>query len=229
MAEGPVPESPEGIAVEELRAQVMALASAAPEGEDLDPVTAALTGFAVRACAMTLDLDGARRHLLRALDVGATAEQVQETLVLIAGIGIHGLIGTAAIVADVLRQSGHEGFVGNPTPEQQLVFTRVGGSDPREQRIAAVAPDFLANLVRLTPEPVVKAIMAFRAAPWLGTALTDLQREFIGIAVDSMPTHRFMPTLRMHVQRALDLGAGRRQVEAVLAIAAAAPEHMGVR
>ncbi|MEJ1922192.1 carboxymuconolactone decarboxylase family protein [Microbacterium sp. KHB019] len=218
----------EDLTVEKVGAAVRALLVDAPPGEPLDDVTAALVGLATRACGTTLDLEGTREHIGRVLDAGGSGEQIEEMMVLISGIGIHGLIGTASVVARALREHGHPAVGDTLTPEQEVVWERLGGGDAREARVARVSPDFLPNLVRLVPEPMVKAVLDFRAAPWFSETLTPLQMEFIGIAVDTMPSHRFMPTLRMHVGRALDLGAGRRQIEDVLSISAAAPQHRGL-
>ena len=217
------------LGVAEVATVVMGIMDGAEEGQELDAVTESLIALAVRACGTTLDLAGTKEHLEIAFDAGATPEQVQETLVLIAGIGIHGLIATSGIIADTLRRRGYATMIEPLDQEQSARFHEFGGDDPREARIAGVAPEFLPNLVRLSPESTVKAVMNFRAAPWFGETLTPLQREFIGISVDSMPSHRFLPTLRLHVARARELGAGRAQVRGVLRIAAAAPPHRGVR
>jgi alkylhydroperoxidase/carboxymuconolactone decarboxylase family protein YurZ len=216
------------LTVELVGAEVMYLMSGAPEGDGLDGPAAGLVELAVRSCATTLDLPGTREHLRLALDAGVTGEQVQEMLVLISGIGIHGLIATAGIVAEELGRRGDPAIVGGLDAERSERWKPVLDGEGREARIAAIAPDFWPNLVRLSPDQTVQAVMDYRAAPWDGTSLSMLQREYIGIAVDSMPSHRFLPTLRMHVQRARELGAGQAAVRQVLAIAAAAPGHRGV-
>jgi alkylhydroperoxidase/carboxymuconolactone decarboxylase family protein YurZ len=216
------------LTVERIGREVMSLMAGAPEGEGLDDPTAGLVALAVRSCATTLDLPGTREHLRLALDAGATGEQVQEMLVLISGIGIHGLIATSGIVADELGRRGDPAVVDELDAQRSERWKEVLDGEGREARIAAIAPDFWPNLVRLSPEQTVRAVMDFRAAPWSGTALTMLQREYIGISVDSMPSHRFLPTLRMHAQRARELGAGQAAVRQVLAIAAAASVHRGV-
>jgi alkylhydroperoxidase/carboxymuconolactone decarboxylase family protein YurZ len=216
------------LTVELIGQEVMQLMAGAPEGNGLDRPTARLVELAVRSCATTLDLPGTRVHLRLALDAGVTGEQVQEMLVLISGLGIHGLIATSGIVADELRQRGEPAVVGGLDAQRSERWEQVLNGDGREARISAIAPDFWPNLVRLSPEQTVQAVMDYRAAPWSGTALSTLQREYIGIAVDTMPSHRFLPTLRMHVQRARELGAGQAAVRQVLDIAAAAPEHRGV-
>lgn len=216
------------LTVERVGHEVMSLMDGADPGDGLDERTSALVTLAVRACATTLDLPGTRTHLRRALDAGVTGEQVQETLVLISGIGIHGLIATSTAVAEELRHRGHPALLGELPDDVLERWGSVVGTGGREARVSAIAPDFWSNLLRLSPAATVQALIDYRAAPWLGTALTMLQRELIGIAVDSMPSHRFLPTLRMHVLRARELGAGPAAVRQVLDIAAEAPPHRGV-
>jgi alkylhydroperoxidase/carboxymuconolactone decarboxylase family protein YurZ len=216
------------LTIERVQREVMGLMADAPEGDGLDELTAALIGLAARSCGTTLDIDGTREHLALVLDAGGTGEQIAEMMVMISGIGIHGLIGTAGVVAEVLRERGHPAMDEQFTPHQQAVWDRVGGGDAREARIAAISPEFLPNLVRLVPEPMLRAVLDFRAAPWCSDTMTPLQMELIGIAVDTMPSHRFLPTLRMHVNRAKQFGAGQRMIRETLAISAAAPPHRGV-
>lgn len=216
------------LTVERIGAEVAELLRDAPPGEPLTARTAALVGLATRACGTTLDLDGTREWTQRVLDAGGTAEQIAEMMVLISGIGIHGLIGTASAIARTLRDQDRPALAAQLTSEQQATWDRLIGDDAREARIARVSPDFLPTLVQLVPEPMIKAVLDFRAAPWSSRTLSPLQMELIGIAVDTMPSHRFLPTLRMHVGRALELGAGRREIEDVLALSAAAPAHRGL-
>lgn len=217
------------ISVAEIAVEVAALLDGVPEGTELDPRTAALVELAVVAAPTTLHLGRTAAALRRALDAGVAAEQLQETLVLVSGVGLHTLIGTASLLADELRARGDPALQRPLEGEAAELARSLLDSGGREARVARVAPDFWPNLLRLSPLPAVRAVAEYRAAPWAGTTLTLLQREFIGIAVDAMPSHRFLPTLLMHVRQATAQGAGRRAVRQVLDIAAAAPDHPGVR
>ncbi len=215
------------ISVAEVAAEVTALLDGVPEGAELDPRTAALVELAVVAAPTTLHLAQTSAALRPALDAGVTAEQLQETLVLVSGVGMHTLIGT--ILADELRARG-DLALDRPLEGEAAEFARcLLDSGGREARVARVSPDFWPNLLRLSPMSAVRAVAEYRAVPWASTTLTALQRELIGIAVDAMPSHRFLPTLLLHVRQATALGAGRRAVRQVLDIAAAAPDHPGVR
>jgi DNA-binding FadR family transcriptional regulator len=48
------------------------------------------------------------------------------------------------------------------------------------------------------------------------------------LAVDATPTHRYLPGVRLHIERAVELGVGRASIREALAIAARAPLHRGV-
>lgn len=216
------------LTVELIGLEVAEIMADAPEGDPLDPATAAIIALAVRCSGTTLDMDGTREHIQKALAAGITGEQIGEMMYMISGMGIHGLIGTATILAEELKADGHPAMQGPFDDEQQARWDRVGGGDAREARIAAVSPEFLPNMVRLVPEPMLKALLDFRAAPWYSKTMTPLQMELIGCAVDTMESHRFLPTLRMHVNRAKEFGAGKRMMAETLAISAAAPGHRGV-
>jgi alkylhydroperoxidase/carboxymuconolactone decarboxylase family protein YurZ len=212
----------------ELAAEVHAMTADWPEGPALAEADAALVDFAVRSGATALDLAGTRRAVARALDCGVRPEQLGEAMVLVSGIGMHGLIGSSGVVAEVLRERDHPAFAAALTDEQRSVWDAAVPDDPRESRIAQVAPHFLPLVLRLAPD-LLGPVVDFRAAPWRGTAITALQRELIGIAVDATASHRFLPTLRLHVHRAGELGAGSRMIRETLALAAEVPAHRGVR
>jgi alkylhydroperoxidase/carboxymuconolactone decarboxylase family protein YurZ len=216
------------LTVSAVRAEVLAQIHGVEEGAGLDEQTTALLELAVRACATTLDLVGTEDYLDRALDSGVTPEQVQEMLVLISGIGIHALLAGSRLVAQAIAKLPDPQYSGALTPDQEALRAELVGDGAREANTSRVAPGFLDNIVRLCDPEVARAIYAFRAAPFRTAALTALQKELIGIAVDTMPSHRFLPTLRLHVTNALSLGAGHAAIVAVLDIAGAAPPHRGV-
>jgi alkylhydroperoxidase/carboxymuconolactone decarboxylase family protein YurZ len=216
------------LTVQLVREAVLQQVAHVPEGAGLDEQTRALVELCVRACATTLDLEGTRVHVERALESGLTPTQVQEALLLISGIGLHCLLATSGIVADVLQERGDADYLAPLTPAQEELRAELVGDGAREANTARVAPGFLDNVVRLMAPEVARAVYAFRAAPFSTEAITPLQKELVGIAVDTMPSHRFLPTLRLHVDNAVRLGAGLRTITEVLDVAGAAPPHRGV-
>jgi hypothetical protein len=75
------------ITVDTVRAEALALLDGVPDREDLDLVTEALITLVVHACVTTLDPAGTEEHTRRALDAGATVQQVHEAIVLVSWPG----------------------------------------------------------------------------------------------------------------------------------------------
>jgi len=58
--------------------------------------------------------------------------------------------------------------------------------------------------------------MAMGLAPMLAGALDAKTIEFIAIAVDASCTHLYAPGVRRHIRKALELGATKEEITAVL-------------
>jgi alkylhydroperoxidase/carboxymuconolactone decarboxylase family protein YurZ len=61
-----------------------------------------------------------------------------------------------------------------------------------------------------------EAFMAAGVKPMLDKVLDAKTVEFIAIAVDASCTHMYGPGLRRHIRKALDLGATKEEIAAVL-------------
>ena len=61
-----------------------------------------------------------------------------------------------------------------------------------------------------------EAFMAMGLKPMLSGALDPKVIEFIAIAVDASCTHMYGPGVRRHIRKALDLGATKEEITAVL-------------
>lgn len=61
-----------------------------------------------------------------------------------------------------------------------------------------------------------EAFMAMGMKPMLAGVLDAKTIEFIAIAVDASCTHMYAPGVRRHIRQALDLGATREEIAAVL-------------
>lgn len=97
------------------------------------------------------------------------------------------------------------------------------GFDPIPTRTRRIAsgnwnPDW-EPFARLDPAWTEKAI-ALAIAPTAAGALEKKTIELIGIALDASCTHMYAPGVRRHIQRALEAGATREEIAAVLQIAA---------
>jgi alkylhydroperoxidase/carboxymuconolactone decarboxylase family protein YurZ len=71
---------------------------------------------------------------------------------------------------------------------------------------------------RLDPAWTEKVI-AMAIAPVVAGAIDPKTIELIGIALDASCTHLYAPGVRRHVRRALELGATREEITAVLQLA----------
>ena len=62
-------------------------------------------------------------------------------------------------------------------------------------------------------------VIAMAIAPSVGGALDAKTRALIGIALDVSCTHLYAPGVRRHIQRALEAGATKEEITAVLQLA----------
>jgi alkylhydroperoxidase/carboxymuconolactone decarboxylase family protein YurZ len=215
-----------GLDLDEVRAAVLGVISDVDEGAPLDSLSRALIEYGVRMCMSCLDVDGAADWAQRALDAGATADQLAEILLFVSGVGTHALIEGSRTLAGVIERRG-EALPERDGARQELWDRyRAGGS--YWTTFETHVPGFLESLLRLYPDGFA-AFMEFGAAP-ARTGHVDLfVKELIAIAADATPTHRYLPGLRAHLDNAIRLGVGRTAVLETLDIAAAAPAHRGVR
>lgn len=197
----------------------------APAGKPLDGCRAALVEFAIRATPTVLHGPELSATAAAALDAGLTPEQVHEALIFVSGIGLHSVIeGTRRL--GLLCEERQEDAMTRPLDAERLaLLERHVGEDMA--RFEGAAPGFFEALVRLSPTAFT-GFFAYRSLPWQEPRLDPLTKELMAIAVDAVPSHRFLPTLRLHVERALELGAGRAEILATLDRAATAPAHPGV-
>lgn len=213
------------ISLDELNGEARRMLDGVAEGDPLDARTAALIALATCASPTALDPDGITRASRHALDAGASAEQLHDTLVLAAGLGFHTLAEGSRRLVAVLRERGAD--VPLLDDHGRRLHETCVGSSAYWARLEAESPGFVDALLRLSPV-AFEAFVAFVGVPWRGGALTAPARELICMAVDATPTHRYRPGMRVHLANAVRLGVGRTAVLEALRIAAAAPLHRGV-
>jgi alkylhydroperoxidase/carboxymuconolactone decarboxylase family protein YurZ len=212
--------------IDDVRAQAASLLEGAPTGERLEPATAALIGLGVAASLPALDSAGTRERARAALDAGASAEQISETLMLIAGLGVHSLMQGARDLQAVLdeREAADQGPLDR---RRQALWDEHVGTDSYWEDFEREVPGFLEALLRQSPESF-EAFFTICAVPWRMGSLPARTKELIALATDAMPAHRYLPGVRIHVRGALRAGAGRMAIEEAIEIGAAAPPHEGV-
>jgi len=177
----------------------------------LEPRIKALVQLSVDAAATHLYGPGVRHHVRRALALGASPEEVIETLELTATMGIHSINVGVPILLEELEAAG-QGF-------------ELGPLSARQEQIKA---DFSAKrgywnafwdgVLRLDEE-FFAAYTAFSSWSWEHGALEPKVKELIYTAFDCSATHMFEPGLRQHVRNALALGASREEIMEVFELA----------
>jgi len=179
----------------------------------LSPRMRELVLVALHATATTLDSDGVRRHVARALAAGATERDVLDVLITIVGAANHALYFAVPVLMRELQATDHPDAELPPvTPEAQALkdeFVRTRGFW-NEQRdvIVRMMPDYFAALSQVSMES------------WINGSLTEKDRELICIAIDCTVTHMFEPGLVIHIRHALQKGATRDEILEVFRLAA---------
>jgi alkylhydroperoxidase/carboxymuconolactone decarboxylase family protein YurZ len=217
--------SDSGITVAGVRGAVEPMLADLPAGAPLDQRRTALVDFAINATPTVLHGPGLSAAAAAALDAGVTPEQVHEALVFVSGIGLHSMIEGTRRLGALCAERGAEATERPLDDERRALLDRYVGDDMG--RFEEAVPGFFENLVRLSPT-AFEGFFAYRSLPWEEPLLDPLTKELMAIAVDAVPSHRFLPTLRLHVEKAIELGAGRTEILAALDAAAAAPDHPGV-
>lgn len=213
------------VTVAEVREVAETLLEPVPDGPDLDGLSAALIRLAVHASVCTLDPAGIDDATCRALDAGATPQQVQETLVLVSALGVHTLMEGTRRLSAILRERGTPAA---PIDEERAgLRSRLQGDDPYWGDFDREIPGFLDALLEHSPD-AYQAFFAYCALPWRSGTVRGRLKELIAMACDATPTHRYLPGVRLHLTNAVRLDAGRIAVRRALDIAAAAPSHPGV-
>lgn len=215
------------VSVDDIKHEALEMLRDVDEGKELDEKEIALMSLAVRASPSVLDKEGARSFAIKALDAGASSEEVHEVLVLISGLGVHTLMEGSRMLAGVLQERGSDILEVPLDQNRQKLWDQFVGDDSFWDVMGEEVPGFLDALVRLSPE-AFKGFMEYCAVPWRTAALRARVKELISLAVDASPSHRYLPGARLHILNAIKLGVGRRAILQALDISENAPIHEGV-
>ncbi|GAA4490434.1 hypothetical protein GCM10023094_53730 [Rhodococcus olei] len=176
----------------------------------LDPKLVAFIRLKIDVSATHMYAPGVRRHIATAIELGATREELLEVIKISAVIGIHACATGVPILAQELvhagRQSGPREAT-TPTPVIDGLLER-GQFNPLWETLHNWDPDWL------------EAFLAMGAGIWSDHVLPPLWIELLCIAGDAALTHMYEPGTRRHIAAALELGASREQIDAVLRIVA---------
>ncbi len=179
----------------------------------LDPKVKELVCLAVNAAATHMYAPGIREHARRALDLGATKEELLEVLQLTSTLGIHAVTVGVPVLLDAL---GHREAVRLDDRRDAL------RADFEAKR--GYWHDFWDGLLELDPD-FFETYVDFSAYPWVNGVLEPKVKELIYTAFDASATHMYVPGLRQHIENALGHGATPAEVMEVFELASTIGIH----
>jgi alkylhydroperoxidase/carboxymuconolactone decarboxylase family protein YurZ len=179
----------------------------------LEPKVKELVCLAVNAAATHMYEPGIREHARRAVELGASKQELLEVLQLTSTLGIHAVTVGVPVLLEAL---------GDREPP------------PLDERRAALKADFEAKrgywhefwdgLLELDPD-FFEAYVGFSAHPWTNGVLEPKVKELIYTAFDASATHMYIPGLRQHIENALGYGATPAEVMEVFELASTIGIH----
>ncbi|GLI26529.1 hypothetical protein ARHIZOSPH14_07710 [Agromyces rhizosphaerae] len=173
--------------------------------------------LAVAANSTHLYLPPVRGHIRRALDAGATPQELMEVLECCATLGIHAMNIGVPILVEVLEEAGVRSGASELTEYQERLkaeFTANRG----------YWHSFWDEILELAPE-FFDAYTEFSSVPWKTGTLEPKVKEFIYIAFDTAATHLYTSGLRLHLQNAVGYGATAEELIEVMEIASTLGIH----
>ncbi len=183
----------------------------------LDAKTKELMYITVDANATHMYLPGVRAHIKKALEFGATVDEIMEVLELAATLGIHAMNIGVPILVEVLTEKG---LRSGPAPlteyQEQLKadFTKTRG----------YWHSFWDEMLELDPEAFA-AYTEFSSVPWRQGSLSPKVKEFVYIAFDTAATHLYVKGLKLHIENAIDYGATPQEILEIMEIASTLGVH----
>ncbi len=196
------------------------------DGHALSAIDRALIRLGLACALPSLNKDASQHAIAEALALGASPQQIQEIVSVIAGLGVHSLMLTSSLITGAAGLADADGVILFTQQEQQIWDDRVG-NDPFWHRMEDELPGFLRSMLKLSPAQF-EAFFDFCAVPWQTRTVSARTKELLAMASDAMPSHRFMPGFKLHLANAIKMGASRGAIEECLKLAADAPSHIGV-
>jgi alkylhydroperoxidase/carboxymuconolactone decarboxylase family protein YurZ len=170
----------------------------------LDRRTVELISVAINAACTNLNVDGTRRHIRRALDAGATRDELLMVLKMASFLSIHTCSLGAPILIEEAKSAG-------------VTATEKTADTPICDRMRATGQWNAAWDPFYEIDPVwTEAFMACGAPVYSGGVLDRKLAELVSIALDVSYTHMYAPGVRRHIKAALALGATVEEIMEVL-------------
>lgn len=173
--------------------------------------------LAVAANSTHMYMPAVRGHIRRALQAGATPEEVMEVLECCATLGIHAMNIGVPILVEVLEEAGVRTEAAELTEYQEKLK-----ADFTEKR--GYWHEFWNEILELAPE-FFDAYTELSSVPWVSGPLEPKVKEFIYIAFDTAATHLYTSGLKLHLQNAVGYGATAQELIEVMEIASTLGIH----
>lgn len=170
--------------------------------------TVELICVAINAACTNLNADGTRRHIKRAIEAGATRDELLMVLKMASLLAIH----TCSLGAPILLEEASDAGV---TTKGEDAKTPVC-DQMREIGQWNVAWDGFYKI-----DPVWTEAFIACGAPVYSGGLDPKLAELLSIALDVSYTHMYAPGVRRHVKAALKLGATMEEIMDVFKICVA--------
>ena len=187
--------------------------SSCPHKADvLEPKVRELICVAIDASIIHLHEPGMRNHIRRALELGATKEELLETLEICSCIGTHTFVTALPILLEKCGEVHKERKKEEPAKSGRMMEKPETWDEVFEQGVKLDSKYF-------------DAFFDFINAPRKHANLPEKTRELIYLAVDASPTTVYIPGIKEHVKNALSLGATPLEILNVLEIVAGLGIH----
>jgi alkylhydroperoxidase/carboxymuconolactone decarboxylase family protein YurZ len=164
-----------------------------------------LISLALNCSCTNLDTEGTRRHIRRALDAGATRDEILLVLKCGVGLAIHSCSLGAPILIEEMEAAGVKA-AGGPKPDTPAcdAMRAIGQWNTAWDPFYKLSPLW-------TDE-----FFAFGASVYKSGIFSPRCMELISIAFDASITHMYAPGVRRHIRGALKAGATPEEIMTVL-------------
>lgn len=206
----------------ELRAWIEECLAPIPDLDELDLRARRSIRLAVCLSVTSLRRDKINRSLREALDAGVSIAQVEEIMALVSGLGVHSIMATADALLDAAEASGQIDRAKPLDDARRQLWNQHVGKNAYWEGFSVYFPGFLDALLRLSPDLFV-GVIEYCALPWKSRSVPAVVKELAAVACDATPSHIFLPGLRLHIDNAVKLGAGKLAIMEAIDVAASAP------
>jgi alkylhydroperoxidase/carboxymuconolactone decarboxylase family protein YurZ len=187
------------------------LSTVAERSGALEPKVRELICVALSGAATHRFEPGLRRSIARAIEFGATDEELMEVFELSATLGIHAANAGVPILLEVLAETGDEPDVFDLDERQQHLKAEFesnrGYWNPIWDGVLKLSPDFF------------EAYLEFSSVPWRHGVLDPKVKELVYCAFDVSAMHLWLPGLKLHIRNALGFGATPTEIMEVIQLA----------